>query len=209
VRCSTASPATETGSGPGARRKSIIPALVSGYSADVPLPGFLAVRDVDPHHVQKYLLPQEMNEDSVLIRRHPAMLLRYVLESLGALILAGVLTSVVHQSTVLTVIWVGFLAVTSRLAFKVFEWSDEFFAVTNVRVMLVHGIVTRRVDMMPLSKVTDLTVDRTIMGRMLGYGTIVLESAGQDQALSKVEFVPQPETIYLDISAVAFGHGDD
>ena len=120
----------------------------------------------------------------MLIRRHPAMLLRYVLEACGALILAGVLTSVVHQSTVLTVIWVGFLVVTSRLAFKVFEWSDEFFAVTNVRVMLVHGIVTRRVDMMPLSKVTDLTVDRTIMGRMLGYGTIVLESAGQDQALS-------------------------
>ena len=38
-------------------------ALVSGYSADVPLPGFLAVRNVDPHHLEKYLLPQEMNED--------------------------------------------------------------------------------------------------------------------------------------------------
>jgi uncharacterized membrane protein YdbT with pleckstrin-like domain len=91
----------------------------------------------------------------------------------------------------------------------VFEWSDEFFAVTKVRVMLVHGIVTRRVDMMPLSKVTDLTVDRSILGRMLGYGTIVLESAGQEQALSRVEYVPEPEAIYLDISSVAFGHGDD
>jgi membrane protein YdbS with pleckstrin-like domain len=151
-----------------------------------------------------------MDEESVMIRRHPAMLLRYVGESLGALILAGVLTSVAsHHPTALTVIWVGFLAVASRLAFKVFEWSDEFFAVTKVRVMLVHGLVTRRVDMMPLSKVTDLTVDRSIMGRMLGYGTIVLESAGQEQALSKVEYVPEPETIYLDISAVAFGHGDD
>jgi uncharacterized membrane protein YdbT with pleckstrin-like domain len=173
----------------------------------VPLPGFLAVRDVDPHHLEKYLLPQE--EQTVTIRRHPAMLLRYLLESFGALILAGVLTAVISGATAVTVVWVLWLMVVSRLAFKVFEWSDEFFAVTNVRVMLVHGIVTRRVDMMPLSKVTDLTVDRTIMGRMLGYGTIVLESAGQDQALSKVEFVPEPETIYLDISAVAFGHGDD
>ncbi|MCW2858576.1 MAG: hypothetical protein JWP48_284 [Actinoallomurus sp.] len=175
----------------------------------MPFPGFLTVRNVDPSHLQKYLLPQELDEDSVMIRRHPAMLLRYVLESLGALILAGVLTSVVSQSTLLTVIWVAFLAVTSRLAFKVFEWSDEFFAVTKVRVMLVHGIVTRRVDMMPLSKVTDLTVDRSILGRMLGYGTIVLESAGQEQALSRVEYVPEPEAIYLDISSVAFGHGDD
>jgi uncharacterized membrane protein YdbT with pleckstrin-like domain len=175
----------------------------------VPIPGFLAVRNVNPHHLQKYLLPQEMDDDTVLIRRHPAVFLQQIFETLGALILAGVLTGFVHNSTAITVIWVGFLMVASRLAFKVFEWSDEFFAVTKVRAMLVHGIVTRRVDMMPLSKVTDLTVDRSLLGRMLGYGTIVLESAGQDQALSRVEYVPEPESIYLDISAVAFGHGDD
>ena len=173
----------------------------------MPLPGFMTVRGVDPHHLEKYLLPQE--EQTVTIRRHPAVLLRYFCETLGALILAGVLTAFVSQGTALTVIWVLFLAVASRLAFNVFEWSDEFFAVTEVRVILVHGIITRRVDMMPLKKITDLTVDRTILGRMLGYGTIVLESAGQDQALSKVEYVPEPEAIYLEISSVAFGHGDD
>ena len=167
----------------------------------------MAVRDVNPHHLEKYLLPQE--EQTVTIRRHPAMLLRYLIESFGALILAGVLTAVISNATAVTVVWVLWLMVVSRLAFKVFEWSDEYFAVTKVRVMLVHGIVTRRVDMMPLSKVTDLTVNRSIMGRMLGYGTIVLESAGQDQALSKVEYVPEPEAIYLEISSVAFGHGDD
>jgi uncharacterized membrane protein YdbT with pleckstrin-like domain len=173
----------------------------------VPLPGFLAVRDVDPHHLERYLLPQE--EQTVTIRRHPAMLLRYILESFGALILAGVLTAVIDNATAVTVVWVLWLMVLSRLAFKVFEWSDEFFAVTKVRVMLVHGLVVRRVDMMPLTKVTDLTVNRSIMGRMLGYGTLVLESAGQDQALSTVEYVPEPEAIYLEISAAAFGHGDD
>jgi uncharacterized membrane protein YdbT with pleckstrin-like domain len=167
----------------------------------------MAVRDVDPHHLEKYLLPQE--EQTVTIRRHPAMLLRYLIESFGALILAGVLTAVIANATAVTVVWVLWLMVVSRLAFKVFEWSDEYFAVTKVRVILVHGIVTRRVDMMPLSKVTDLTVNRTIMGRMLGYGTLVLESAGQDQALSTVEYVPEPEAIYLEISAAAFGHGDD
>jgi uncharacterized membrane protein YdbT with pleckstrin-like domain len=173
----------------------------------VQLPGFLTVRNVDPHHLERYLLPQE--EHTVTIRRHPALLLRYIGETLGGLILAGVLSAMFAQPTALTVIWVGWLLIVSRLAFKVFEWSDEYFAVTTVRVILVHGILTRRVDMMPLTKITDLSVNRSIMGRMLGYGTIVLESAGQDQALSKVEYVPEPESIYLDISAVAFGHGDD
>jgi uncharacterized membrane protein YdbT with pleckstrin-like domain len=107
------------------------------------------------------------------------------------------------------VIWVGWLLIVGRLAFKVFEWSDEFFAVTQVRVIFVHGILTRRVDMMPLTKITDLAVDRSLMGRMLGYGTIVLESAGQDQALSKLEYVPEPESMYLDISTEAFGNDND
>jgi uncharacterized membrane protein YdbT with pleckstrin-like domain len=171
----------------------------------VQLPGFLAVRDVDPHHLEKYLLPQE--EQTVTIRRHPAMLLRYILETIGGLLLAGTLSALVSQGIFLTVIWGAWLVVVGRLAFKVFEWSDEFFAVTKVRVIFVHGIITRRVDMMPLTKVTDLTVNRSVIGRMLGYGTIVLESAGQDQALSTVEFVPEPEAIYLEISAVAFGGG--
>jgi uncharacterized membrane protein YdbT with pleckstrin-like domain len=173
----------------------------------VQIPDFLSVRSLDSHHMEKYLLPQEKH--TVTIRRHPAMLLRYVGETLGGVILAGMLSTMFPQSTTLTVIWVGWLLIVGRLAFKVFEWSDEFFAVTQVRVIFVHGILTRRVDMMPLTKITDLAVDRSLMGRMLGYGTIVLESAGQDQALSKLEFVPEPESMYLDISTEAFGNDND
>lgn len=143
------------------------------------------------------------------IRRHPAMLLRYIGESLGALILAVALTVLVSQSFAVKLIWCAWLIVFSRLLVRFFEWSDEYFAVTKVRVMLVTGLIAKRVDMMPLSKITDLTVNRSVLGRMLGYGTLVLESAGQDQALSKVEYVPEPEAIYLEISAAAFGHGDD
>jgi uncharacterized membrane protein YdbT with pleckstrin-like domain len=173
----------------------------------VQLPGFLSVHNVDKHHLERYLLPQEKH--SVTIRRHPALLMRYIGETIGGAILAGALSTVFTQSGVRIVLWVGWLLIVSRLAYKVFEWTDEFFAVTKVRVIFVHGIFTRRVDMMPLTKITDLAVNRSILGRMLGYGTIVLESAGQDQALSKLEFVPEPESMYLEISTEAFGHDDD
>lgn len=145
----------------------------------------------------------------MIIRRHPAMLLRYVAEALAGLIVAGTLSAFFSNGTILTVIWSGWLVGLSRPAFKTFEWSDEYFAVTSVRVLLVHGLAVRRVDMMPLKKITDLTLNRSLLGRMLGYGTVVLESAGQDQALSTVEYVPEPEAVYLEISAVAFGSGDD
>ena len=34
--------------------------------------------------------------------------------------------------------------------------------------------------MMPLAKVTDMSFQRSPIGRILGYGEFILESAGQD-----------------------------
>ncbi|HEV8172871.1 MAG TPA: PH domain-containing protein, partial [Actinoplanes sp.] len=36
-------------------------------------------------------------------------------------------------------------------------------------------------------------------GRMLNYGTFVIESAGQDQALREVKYLPNPNELYLHV----------
>ncbi len=59
--------------------------------------------------------------------------------------------------------------------------------------------------MMPLSKVTDLTFQRSLGGRLLGYGTVIVESAGQNQAFEKIKYVPRPEEVYEAISELVFG----
>jgi hypothetical protein len=51
--------------------------------------------------------------------------------------------------------------------------------------------------MMPLSRVTDMAYNQSPMGRVLNYGTFVLESAGQEQALREVHFLPDPRELYL------------
>ena len=58
---------------------------------------------------------------------------------------------------------------------------------------------------MPLIKVTDLTFQQTLWGRMLGYGTFIVESAGQDQALSRIDYMARPLHRYRQISALLFG----
>jgi hypothetical protein len=62
--------------------------------------------------------------------------------------------------------------------------------------------------MMPLAKVTDMTFQRSFLGRVFGYGTFILESAGQDQALSRVDFIPYPEQLYLEVCALLFPSKD-
>ena len=36
-------------------------------------------------------------------------------------------------------------------------------------------------------------------GRILGFGEFIVESAGQDQAMRNVKFLPYPEQLYLEV----------
>jgi hypothetical protein len=40
---------------------------------------------------------------------------------------------------------------------------------------------------------------------MMGYGTMIIESAGQIQALNRIDFMPQPEEIYEALAELIFG----
>jgi len=52
------------------------------------------------------------------------------------------------------------------------------FAVTNKRVIFKTGVVHRRTAEMFLSKIESVGADQTIVGRILGYGSIVLRGTG-------------------------------
>ena len=69
--------------------------------------------------------------------------------------------------------------------------------------------MTRNVNMMPLAKVTDMTFQRSAWGRILGYGKFILESAGQDQALTNVDYLPYPEQLYLEVCGLIFKDQDE
>lgn len=168
--------------------------------------------DTVPASVNKYLLPHE--RQVITVHQHPAVLIRPIFEVLLGLAIAGWLSnSAAHgNSTVLLVIWVIWVLVLIRLAVKVLDWSVNYFVVTSQRLMLATGLVIRKVNMLPLGKVTDMSFQRTTTGRILGYGEFIVESAGQDQALRNVRFLPYPEQLYLEVCGLIFkdpGDGGD
>ncbi len=99
-------------------------------------------------------------------------------------------------------VWFGLIG---RLVWRVFEWRNEWFVATDKRLLLTYGLFTHKVAMMPLRKVTDLNYGRSVIGRMLGYGDFTLESAGQDQALRKINWLPSPDETYRRICDIIFG----
>jgi uncharacterized membrane protein YdbT with pleckstrin-like domain len=52
------------------------------------------------------------------------------------------------------------------------------FAITNKRVIFKEGFIYRRTAEMFLSKIESVGADQTILGRILGYGSIVLRGTG-------------------------------
>lgn len=56
--------------------------------------------------------------------------------------------------------------------------ADEF-VVTNRRVIRKMGIVAREIEQAPLEKIQDITVDQGFAGRLLGYGTVTIETASE------------------------------
>ena len=160
--------------------------------------------DTVPASVNRYLLPHE--RQVITVHQHPAVLIRPIFEVLIGLAIAGWLSNSVANGngTAILVIWLIWGLVFLRLVWKVFEWGETYFVVTSQRFLLATGLLTRKVNMMPLAKVTDMSFQRSTMGRILGYGEFILESAGQDQALNRVDHLPYPEQLYLEVCGLIF-----
>jgi uncharacterized membrane protein YdbT with pleckstrin-like domain len=58
------------------------------------------------------------------------------------------------------------------------NYTTSEFGVTNKRIMIKVGIIRRHSLETLLKKVESITVNQTIIGRMLGYGTIVVSGTG-------------------------------
>ncbi|CAO5154025.1 YdbS-like PH domain-containing protein [Frankia sp. AiPs1] len=152
------------------------------------------------------------NEDlSFQIRLHWVVFARVVLETVGVLAAAAaisVYTTVRHAGAhlLVTLLWWVAVAAVVRLLWRLLDWHLTVLLITSSRIMRVSGIVSRRVQSMPLSKITDLSYTLDPNGRLLGYGTFAMETEGDHKhALEKVEHVPHPDRFYLRLCDSIFG----
>ena len=60
-----------------------------------------------------------------------------------------------------------------------FRANMDEFVVTNRRVIRKVGLVSREIQHAPLEKIQDVTIEQGILGRMLGYGTVIVETASE------------------------------
>ena len=72
------------------------------------------------------------------------------------------------------------------------SWSSRSFTITDRRVILDTGVVSRASKVIALDRVQDIATNQSLLGRMLGYGQIEIDSAGAAGA-EVLRALPHPQ----------------
>lgn len=94
------------------------------------------------------------------------------------------------------------IAVAAHAAFAALSEHMDVFVITNMRVFRARGVFSVRIATMPISRILDITVHKPLLGRILGYGHFMFESAAQEQGLRDIRFIGDPDGRDLTIQRV-------
>ena len=72
------------------------------------------------------------------------------------------------------------------------RWNSRSFTITDRRVILDTGVVSRASKVIALDRVQDIATNQSLLGRMLGYGRIEIDSAGAAGA-EVLSALPHPQ----------------
>src|SRR5688572_27322822 len=77
--------------------------------------------------------------------------------------------------------WIIFFSLKSFLTLfiaPIISCITDQFAVTNKRVVMKTGLISRKTLEMNLSKIESVNVNQSVLGRILGFGTIIIIGTG-------------------------------
>jgi uncharacterized membrane protein YdbT with pleckstrin-like domain len=102
-----------------------------------------------------------------------------------------------------SLLWYVAIAALARLAKWMLEWWNEVIIVTDKRIMISSGILTKKHSIISITDVTDVTVMWPVLGRLLGYGTVRIYLIGQYR--ESIEYLPSPEVVFTAIADLVHG----
>jgi hypothetical protein len=150
--------------------------------------------------IRSHLLRDEGEVIVDEVAHHWVAMVRPALWGMLALVLFG-LTLFADLSWGWVVFLLGILAAL-RAAHLALEEHMDRFVVTNMRVFRVKGVYSQSLATMPLSRILDITVKKPFLGRILGYGHFIFESAAQAQGLREINKVGDVDRRDLTIQRV-------
>lgn len=150
--------------------------------------------------IGSHLLVEEGEQVIDLVRHHPIVYWRAIAETIG--------TAILWLVAIIGPIRLGWLFIIAgatlliHALYLLLQEHRDIFVVTNMRVFRASGVFSVRIATMPISRILDITVEKPLLGRILGYGHFVFESAAQEQGLRDIRYIGDPDERDLTIQRV-------
>lgn len=139
--------------------------------------------------------------EHVVIHRHPhwKMLIFPVFWLLVVVALGTYLAGLVVDQSWATIAWIalaviGLVLITWLTLAPLMRWRTTHFIVTSDRVMAREGVFKRTGLDIPLSRINSVRFEHSLIDRVLGCGTLIIESAS-DEPL-EFDDIPSVERVH-------------
>ena len=146
-------------------------------------------------YVDRLLAPGEAVMHRTL--RHWVVLLRWIASALVLAVLGVVMASIYGfggWSGSGIGAWIGVALVVIAIVVAlpaIVRWVTEVYLVTDRRVIRVAGVLRKQALDSGLAKVNDVRLTQTVVGRLLGYGTLEIITASES-GINRLEYLPRP-----------------
>ncbi len=139
-----------------------------------------------------------MPGESMVLHSHPHWwyFWKQVLSGIGivVLLILTIWTSGALSTFLMWVTVIGFIVWLLDTVYEFAQWQTTRFAVTDQRVAYQSGLVRRKGVSIPLNRVNNVNFEQGMIARMLGNGTLTIESAGETGD-SVFENIPDPDSV--------------
>lgn len=127
-------------------------------------------------------------------RRHGVVLARPVAQAVVLALTGGILLT---QPSPLPLPGAALVALAALICLRaVWCWERAHLVVTTEKLFVVDGTLRRRSSSVRLRAVENLELEQSLVGRVLGYGTLVAGSL-------EIQHVPQPRSVYRLVERLA------
>lgn len=127
--------------------------------------------------------PMAMEDEQTIFVLRPTMIFVYFWYAIAAavLILASALTAMFGPegwTALYIIVGIGLLGFLIPI-YKHIMRRREVYTLTNFKLEMRYGLIAKDVRNIPLSKIQDVTVSRSVWQRLLGLGDIIIDSASE------------------------------
>jgi uncharacterized membrane protein YdbT with pleckstrin-like domain len=141
------------------------------------------------------------DDEKIIVEFHPhwSTLVATIFWAIVTVVVAGVVIFFIPSGGAQTLIRlivgaVGVVAILVVGLLPFLRWATTSYTLTNRRFVMRHGILSRSGRDIPLTRVNDVSFQHSLIQRMLGTGTLIVESGGEHgqlvlKSIPRVEYV--------------------